>query len=159
VLAAPLAPRLPAFVPPHSWRSEAARACLSLSLYLYAHARRCVCVCVCPPRRARTHVGSPEPHTDVYMPFTRASWDSVKGDLKASMQAKVKQYKLDLGVSKETMDNLTRKVPLLAMDVGHVRPVTVLYTRGVSQDARSGQRRRMHWNPSLPVHSHAHARI
>ena len=93
------------------------------------------------------------------MPFTRVSWDSVKGDLKVSMQAKVKQYKLDLGVSKDTMENLTRKVPLRAMDVGHVRPVTGLYTRGDSQNTRSGQRRQMHCNPFLPVALHAHARV
>jgi hypothetical protein len=36
--------------------------------------------------------------------------NSMKGDLKAAMQARVKQYKLDLGVSKETVDSLTRKV-------------------------------------------------
>lgn len=34
---------------------------------------------------------------------------SVKGDLKASMQVRVKQYKLDLNVCKETIDSLTRK--------------------------------------------------
>jgi hypothetical protein len=36
--------------------------------------------------------------------------NSMKGDLKAAMQARVKQYKLDLGVSKEFVDTLTRKV-------------------------------------------------
>ena len=34
--------------------------------------------------------------------------NSVKGDLKASMQARVKQYKLDLAVCQETVDGLTR---------------------------------------------------
>mmetsp|Transcript_28362 Transcript_28362/g.41688 ORF Transcript_28362/g.41688 Transcript_28362/m.41688 type:complete len:307 (-) Transcript_28362:102-1022(-) len=34
---------------------------------------------------------------------------SIKGDLKASMQAKVKQYKIDVGVCKESVDGLTRK--------------------------------------------------
>jgi hypothetical protein len=42
------------------------------------------------------------------MPLCRVN--SVQGDLKASLQAKVKQYKLDLGVCKETIDGLTRKV-------------------------------------------------
>ena len=36
--------------------------------------------------------------------------NSVKGDLKGTMQAKAKQYKIDLGVCKETVGGLTSRV-------------------------------------------------
>jgi len=51
--------------------------------------------------------------------FRGWSEHSVKGDMKGSMQAKAKQYKIDLGVCKETVTGLTAKVraPLL-----HSRP-------------------------------------
>jgi hypothetical protein len=42
---------------------------------------------------------------------------SIKGDMKATMQAKLKQFKLDLGVCKETVDSMTRKVPRLALSM------------------------------------------
>lgn len=54
--------------------------------------------------------------------FVNSSYDStdcsrgnsVKGDLKGTMQAKAKQYKIDLGVCKETVGRLTTRVDPLS---------------------------------------------